>query len=73
MNSQIASVVTCPHCGTRNSVITSNLPLGTRLGCSHCREAIAHWRGPDQGFELHADAPQKEESGVQMGSLDEPA
>lgn len=42
--------ISCPHCGHKNSITTSNLPLGTLLGCSHCGREVARWEGGETGF-----------------------
>jgi predicted Zn finger-like uncharacterized protein len=51
MSSQEYSTITCPHCGTRNFVVAANLPAGTTLGCSSCRNEIAAWHGTEAGFQ----------------------
>jgi len=51
MSSHLCLTITCPHCGAQNSITTTDLPVGSLLGCSHCRSDLATWRGSSAGFE----------------------
>ncbi|SFV30965.1 hypothetical protein SAMN05216456_1189 [Devosia crocina] len=57
MSLQTLSTLTCLHCGTINTVTTSELPLGTLIGCSHCRRDLGQWCGAQLGFQPSLPIP----------------
>lgn len=50
MNSFSVLTIDCPHCGQINSITTNNLPLGSLLSCSQCKQEVAQWHGGEKGF-----------------------